>query len=78
MRLLFFAQVREATGVAEGELDATEVDASALWQSLLERWPALAAHRASIRLARNGSYAAPDEIFRAGDEVALLPPVSGG
>ncbi len=78
MRVLFFAQVREATRVAEGELDVADVDASALWNALLQRWPTLAAHRANTRLARNGRYAARDEIFRAGDEVALLPPVSGG
>ena len=78
MRVLFFAQVREATGVAEGELDADGVSAAALWTSLIKRWPVLAAHQANTRLARNGSYAAPDEVFRAGDEVALLPPVSGG
>lgn len=78
MRILFFAQVREATGVAEGELDADGVGAASLWTALVTRWPALAAHQANTRLARNGSYAAPDEVFHAGDEVALLPPVSGG
>jgi len=45
---------------------------------LVERWPALAAHRANTRLARNGAYAGESEIFGADDEVALIPPVSGG
>ena len=78
MKVLFFAQLREATGVAAAEIDASDVDASSLWSILLDRWPALAAHRANTRLARNCGYAAPDEVFRDGDEVALLPPVSGG
>lgn len=78
MRVLFFAQLREAAGAAEADLDVDGVDASALWEALLERWPGLAAQRAVARLARNGSYAGPDETFRAGDEVALIPPVSGG
>ena len=78
MRILFFAQLREATGVAEGEIDADDVSAGPLWIALIKRWPALEAHQANTRLARNGGYAAPDEVFRDGDEVALLPPVSGG
>lgn len=78
MKILFFAQLREATGVAGAEIDADGVDASSLWAILLERWPALAAHRANTRLARNGAYAGETEIFGAGDEVALIPPVSGG
>jgi molybdopterin converting factor small subunit len=32
----------------------------------------------SCRLARNASHAAENEIFQTGDEVAVLPPVSGG
>jgi molybdopterin converting factor subunit 1 len=78
MKVLFFAQLREVTQVAEAEITVDGIDSSGLWGSLLERWPGLAAHRASVRLARNGVYAAAGEIFRADDEVALLPPVSGG
>jgi molybdopterin converting factor small subunit len=32
----------------------------------------------NVRLARNGVYAGEGEIFLEGDEVALIPPVSGG
>ena len=78
MKVLFFAQLRDVTGVAASEVDASGVDASSLWAILVERWPALAAHRANTRLARNGAYAGEAEIFGAGDEVALIPPVSGG
>jgi MoaE-MoaD fusion protein len=34
--------------------------------------------RASVRFARNGTYVATDERLAAGDEVAVIPPVSGG
>jgi molybdopterin converting factor subunit 1 len=78
MKVLFFAQLREATGIAAAEIEASGVDASSLWSILLDRWPALAAHRSNTRLARNGAYAGEEEIFGAGDEVALIPPVSGG
>jgi molybdopterin converting factor subunit 1 len=78
MRILFFAQLREVTGAAEAELEADGVDAVALWELLVARWPGLMVHRAQTRLARNGVYAGVNEVFAEGDEVALIPPVSGG
>jgi len=78
MKILFFAQLREVAGMAAAEIGANGIDSSQLWDLLLERWPGLAAHRANVRLARNGLYVEAGEIFRADDEVALIPPVSGG
>jgi molybdopterin converting factor small subunit len=79
MRILFFAQLRDA--VAREELEwpgAGPWTADQLWHRLLAECPGLAAHRAGVRLARNGEYAAPDTLFGEADEVALIPPVSGG
>ena len=78
MRVLFFAQLREAAGVARAEIGAGGVDAEKLWDQLVERWPGLKVHRSETRLARNGAYVGAGEIFAADDEVALIPPVSGG
>ncbi len=78
MRILFFAQLRQVTGVPAADLVAEGVTAAALWSLLLERWPGLADHRSVTRLARNGAYAGADDIFANQDEVALIPPVSGG
>lgn len=78
MRVLFFAQLKDATGCDAVELVPPPPDAERLWTELLKQFPALAAHRASVRLARNWEYAAPDVRFANTDEVALLPPVSGG
>lgn len=75
---MFFAQLRELTGVAAAELEANGIREADLWVLLGNHWPALAAHRSTVRLARNGVYAADDEVFLADDEVALIPPVSGG
>ncbi len=79
MRVLFFAQLQDATGCSTVELAAASpLNARQLWTELLQRFPALAAHRLHVRLARNWEYAAPDSTFADNDEVALIPPVSGG
>jgi molybdopterin synthase catalytic subunit len=48
------------------------------WTALARAHPALAPHREFVRGARNGAYAAWDQPLADGDEVAFLPPVSGG
>lgn len=78
MRVLFFAHLKDVTGCAETELDCGEVDAEGLWSALLRRYPRLAPYRAAVRLACNARYARPDTRFGPSDEVALIPPVSGG
>lgn len=49
-----------------------------LWQSLTAKLPGLADFDNSIRFACNGNIVPPETPLRGGDEVALLPPVSGG
>ncbi len=79
MRVLFFAQLKDATGCDSIELaPPAPPDGNALWTALLNRFPALTAHRPQVRLARNWEYAASDTIFADNDEIALIPPVSGG
>jgi len=78
MRVLFFAHLRNVTGCSQTELTCGPVNAEGLWQKLLESFPALAPYRTSVRFARNAEYAAADALFLPGDEVALIPPVSGG
>ncbi len=78
MKILFFAQLKDVAGVGECSVAGDGLSAGELWDLLTARWPALAAHREQTRLARNGVYAASGEVFGADDEVALIPPVSGG
>jgi molybdopterin converting factor subunit 1 len=79
MRILFFAQLKDVTGCDGIELAATApLNCDRLWAELVKRFPALNAHRPNVRLARNWEYASPDAIFAGDDEVALIPPVSGG
>jgi molybdopterin converting factor subunit 1 len=79
MRVLFFAQLKDVTGCDAVELaPPSPLNVEQLWTELLGKFPALAAHRANVRLARNWEYASPDAQFTNADEVALIPPVSGG
>lgn len=78
MRILFFAHLKTTVGRGELELDCDDVDADELWQRLGALHPELARFRRFVRLARNAEYVGPDARFRAADEVALIPPVSGG
>ena len=74
-----FARLREITG--SGEL-AREVsapaDAQAAWEALTQEFPALGQYRPVISCAVNEQYAKFDTPLADGDEVAFLPPVSGG
>ncbi|MEY4387263.1 MAG: hypothetical protein RLY20_2546 [Verrucomicrobiota bacterium] len=79
MRVLFFAQLKDATGCASVDLPASSpLDAEQLWAALLNQFPNLATHRRTVRLAKNSEYATAETKFVEGDEVALIPPVSGG
>jgi len=79
MKIFYFAHIARALERREDELSvAGPVDAEALWERLIAREPGLQRFRASARLVRNGEYAARGEQFADGDEVAVLPPVSGG
>jgi molybdopterin converting factor subunit 1 len=79
MRILFFAQLKDAAGCESAEMKPTSpLNTEQLWAELLKQFPKLAAHRASARLACNQEYATPDAKFSNNDEVALIPPVSGG
>jgi molybdopterin converting factor small subunit len=79
MRLLFFAQLRDVTGLCETRWPLNRaLTADELWTRLGRVYPDLGRFRGSVRLARNGEYAPPDARFEDADEVALIPPVSGG
>jgi molybdopterin converting factor subunit 1 len=79
MRVLFFAQLQDATGCAATELALPSLmNTEQLWKFLIEQFPALENYQKNVRLARNWEYANAETRFTDVDEVALIPPVSGG
>ena len=73
-----FASYREAAGVGHIELDlppgSTAKDAI---MEIARRHPLIAEGR-SVVIAKNRDYVTPEEPLADGDELALIPPVSGG
>lgn len=79
VRVLFFAQLKDAAKCDSTEIAiSSPLNAEQLWTELLKRYPGLHGHRSSVRLAKNHEYAAADAQFSDKDEIALIPPVSGG
>jgi MoaE-MoaD fusion protein len=79
VRVLFFGQLKEIVGKAEDACRAPDGwRLEDLFASYAEKFPRLGEFRASVAAAINQDYAAWDARLRAGDEVAFLPPVSGG
>jgi molybdopterin synthase catalytic subunit len=78
VRVRFFAALREiAADRLELDMDG-EARVIDVWHACVERYPSLAPHGEFVRAARNAAYADWRAALRAGDEVAFLPPVSGG
>ena len=76
VRLRLFAMLRERAGSGELELDLPE-GASVADALAAPQVAALAGDLACV-LAVNREYAPPERILQADDELALIPPVSGG
>jgi molybdopterin synthase sulfur carrier subunit len=79
IRVLFFAGARDAVGTDAIELTIeAPLTARALLDRLCAEHGRLAPYARSLRIAVNGAYAAWSDEVRAGDEVAVIPPVAGG
>ncbi|HMA36215.1 MAG TPA: MoaD/ThiS family protein [Chloroflexia bacterium] len=82
IRARFFALYREAAGQDEAQVPVPAGSTvRELWQHLLAAHPGLeraGAATAYTAYAVNGTWAKSDRVLQDGDEVAFLPPVSGG
>ena len=79
VKVLFFGRLKDVVGKSGESLDVH--DASTIEQLFAlysERIPELAKYRSSVVASRNQEFAAWDTLLHPCDEVAFLPPVSGG
>jgi MoaE-MoaD fusion protein len=79
VKLKLFALLRDRAGAADVDLElpanATAADALS---HVAKRFPAIANLIPQAAIAVNLDYARPTHPLREGDELALIPPVSGG
>ena len=74
-----FAIFRERLGRSVLHMESAPGETvESLWTRIVAEQPDLATLRGVTRFAVNGEYATPDVEVRAGDEIAFLPPMSGG
>jgi molybdopterin converting factor subunit 1 len=79
IKVLLFGAAADRAGTRETELPVDEgVTLAEIWPLLAGRHPDLAPLRDTLAFAVNGEYAREDADISPGDEVAVLPPVSGG
>ena len=74
-----FARLRDIAGASELARDiAPGATIGAVWRQLAHEFPDLTPYERSISSAVNADYARMTQVVSDGDEVAFLPPVSGG
>ncbi|OGL41099.1 MAG: molybdopterin converting factor subunit 1 [Candidatus Schekmanbacteria bacterium RIFCSPHIGHO2_02_FULL_38_11] len=79
VKIKFFAALREGIGKSEIEIN---IPSGSRLNGLIERlekeYKAIAEFKTSIAYSINMEYVRGDEVLKEGDEIALIPPVSGG
>ena len=74
-----FARLREVAGASELAREVPEgATASDAWSALVGEFPSMAGYSRTVACAVNEEYARLTAPLKDGDEIAFLPPVSGG
>jgi molybdopterin converting factor subunit 1 len=74
-----FARLREIAGASELSREVPDGStASEAWGTLVREFPSIAGYSRNVACAVNEEYAPLSSRLNDGDEVAFLPPVSGG
>ena len=79
VRVLFFGVLKEIVGCAEESLEVQpDSTLATVFEHYSQRFETLRGRRPSILFARNHEFASPETAVADNDEIAFLPPVSGG
>jgi molybdopterin synthase sulfur carrier subunit len=79
VRVKLFAAARDLVGTGETELSLQDGSrASDVLDHFLKARPELSNWKNHLRVAVNAEYVELDHRLQSGDEVAIIPPVSGG
>ena len=79
VRVKFFAMLREKIGEEEVILQLPDgATTTTFWQMLIKQYPQLKPYRTQSRLAVNRTYVLNEQPLQEGDEITIIPPVSGG
>ncbi|HXJ43071.1 MAG TPA: molybdopterin converting factor subunit 1 [Bryobacteraceae bacterium] len=79
IKVLFFGQLKDVCGRSEDQLELPQgATVRSVFDHYAVQFPRLTGLAKSIVMARNHEFAPPSDLLADGDEVALLPPVSGG
>ncbi len=79
VKVAYFGILRELAGTAEEQVEVSDgTTAEALFAELRQRHTGLERFARSVALAVNLEYSEKARVLQANDEVALIPPVSGG
>jgi molybdopterin converting factor subunit 1 len=79
VKVLFFGMLRDIVGTSEDSLELAEGESvAAVFERYASRYPRLEETASSIVLARNQEFCDRSTVVSEGDEIAFLPPVSGG
>lgn len=79
VRVRLFARYRELAGASELDLDVpAKSTALDVFDRIAERFPDMRSMRDSTLMAIDADYVRPHTELRDGEELALMPPVSGG
>jgi molybdopterin synthase catalytic subunit len=79
VKVLFFGMLRDIVGRAEEQIDVEEgARLDSVFDRYAHQFPKLGALASSIVLACNHQFSDRSALIRDGDEIAFLPPVSGG
>jgi len=74
-----FARLRDLAGAGELVRDlSAPATVQTVWRSLVAEFPTLADYERTMSVAVNAEYARMNADVSDGDEIAFLPPVSGG